>query len=42
MRMGCPYVNPLPEALLSGKQNIGYASHDEVDFLRKIDMTKKV
>ena len=42
MRMGYPYVNPLPEVQFLGKQHIGYASHDEVDSLRQIDMTKEV
>ena len=42
MRTECPYVDPLPESLLSGKQQIGYASHDEVEFLSNTDMTKEV
>ncbi len=40
--MGCPYLDPLPETLLSGKQEIEFASHDEVKSLSKLDMTKGV
>ena len=42
MRTECPFVNPLPEALLSGKQQIGYASHDDAEALSHTDMTKEV
>ena len=35
-------MDPLPEALLSDKQEIGFTSHGEVESLGKMDMTRGI